>query len=248
MKDVLSWNSDGAWTGITNIRKSKIWTWMEGSKMYVASPKTIYFQNSTYFANQVKASGGQVDWRTTDICFGSCYYADDRNPDIGYYNLEKIDFSNVNTSKMIYMGNMFYGARNLKQIINLDKFDTSNVVNMQSMFNGCKKLTTVDLSSFNTSKVVDMSSMFLQCNSLKTIYASNKWSTASLKRYTSWYTVDFVKNGSTYVDAAYLKGGAGTKCSKLNVESVIISYTIPDKSMIRIDKAGSPGCLTYKAN
>ena len=52
-------------------------------------------------------------------------------------------------------------------------FDTSNVTNMHNMFNGCDKLTSLDLSSFNTSNVTDMHMMFVLCNSLTSIDLSS---------------------------------------------------------------------------
>ena len=52
-------------------------------------------------------------------------------------------------------------------------FDTSNVTNMYNMFNGCDKLTSLDLSSFNTSNVTDMHMMFALCNSLTSIDLSS---------------------------------------------------------------------------
>ena len=42
----------------------------------------------------------------------------------------------------------------------LNKLDTSNVTNMDSMFAKCYKLTSLDVSGFNTSNVTNMGSMF----------------------------------------------------------------------------------------
>ena len=57
--------------------------------------------------------------------------------------------------------------------IDLSSFDTSNVLNMQSMFSGCNSLVSLDLSNFNTSKVERMGSMFVNCWSLIYINISN---------------------------------------------------------------------------
>ena len=43
--------------------------------------------------------------------------------------------------------------------INLPNFDTSNVLDMESMFEDCS-FTSLDLSNFNTSKVTNMNGMF----------------------------------------------------------------------------------------
>lgn len=50
--------------------------------------------------------------------------------------------------------------------IDLSKFDTSNTINMSSMFNGCIKLKKLDLSNFNTQNVIYMDFMFYNCNNL----------------------------------------------------------------------------------
>jgi surface protein len=47
---------------------------------------------------------------------------------------------------------------------------------MKSMFDGCNKVTKLDLSNFNTSQVSDMSSMFQNCASLKELNISS-WDT-----------------------------------------------------------------------
>ena len=40
--------------------------------------------------------------------------------------------------------------------INLNNFRTSSVTNMNSMFDQCLKLKSLDLSSFETNKVIDI--------------------------------------------------------------------------------------------
>ena len=41
------------------------------------------------------------------------------------------------------------------------------------MFNGCSRLTSLDVSKFDTSKVTDMGSMFSECSSLTSLDLSN---------------------------------------------------------------------------
>lgn len=67
----------------------------------------------------------------------------------------------------------FYGMENLTTITGLNHLNTSEVVNMSSMFDSCKKLTSLDLSNFNTSKVTNMSHMFRYCSLLTSIDLSN---------------------------------------------------------------------------
>ena len=46
------------------------------------------------------------------------------------------------------------------------------------MFEGCSRLTSLDLSNFKTKNVQDMREMFYGCNSLQTIYCNNTWTSA----------------------------------------------------------------------
>jgi surface protein len=70
---------------------------------------------------------------------------------------------------------LFASLSGLKQIDGLDKIDTFSVTNMQSMFNGCSALTSLDLSNFDTSKQVDMALMFKDCTALNTLKLGSKF-------------------------------------------------------------------------
>lgn len=63
----------------------------------------------------------------------------------------------INTSNVTNMQAMFQNYKDTS--LNLSSFDTSNVTNMNSMFQS-SNVTTLDLSSFDTSSVTDMSWMF----------------------------------------------------------------------------------------
>jgi surface protein len=66
---------------------------------------------------------------------------------------------------------MFKGCTGLTYI-NLDNFDTSKVTDMESMFEGCSNLTSLNLK-FNTTKVQYMNKMFKDCISLENLYFKN---------------------------------------------------------------------------
>ncbi|MBO4372221.1 MAG: BspA family leucine-rich repeat surface protein, partial [Bacteroidales bacterium] len=53
--------------------------------------------------------------------------------------------------------------------------NTDSVTDMNSMFEYCEKLKTLDLSGFNTENVENMNSMFYSCSNLETIYVGDKW-------------------------------------------------------------------------
>ena len=92
----------------------------------------------------------------------------------GCSSLTSLDLSNFKTEKVQNMSFMFSGCQNLTSL-DLSNFKTKNVQNMWRMFYGCKSLTSLNLSNFNTENVYDMSEMFYECNSLQTIYCNNTW-------------------------------------------------------------------------
>ena len=62
---------------------------------------------------------------------------------------------------------------NLVSIIFTSAFKTSNIIDMNSMFRGIKKLISVDISSLNTSKVSEMGYMFYNSTNLISVNMSN---------------------------------------------------------------------------
>ena len=116
----------------------------------------------------------------------------------GLTNINEIDFSNLDTSKVKNMSHMFNGCTNLERIyfgnintslvqdmncvftdckklefIDLSNFDTSSVTNMRSLFYGCESLKSIDVSKFNTSKVENMHGSFAYCYNLTSLNISN---------------------------------------------------------------------------
>ena len=71
------------------------------------------------------------------------------------------------------MESLFHGCSKLKEITGINKFNTSKVNNMGSMFYFCEGLEYLDLSNFNTSQVNYMGYMFYGCKKLKELDISN---------------------------------------------------------------------------
>ena len=101
-----------------------------------------------------------------------------------FYNCSKltsIEFgSGFNTSNVTDMRGMFQGCSKLTNL-NLSSFNTSNVNSMASMFKWCSGLTSLDLSSFNTSNVTDMHELFRGCNKLTSLNVSS-FNTSNVQR------------------------------------------------------------------
>ena len=80
--------------------------------------------------------------------------------------LREIDLSNFNTANVTNMRSMFNGCRNIKDL-DCSRFDTSNVTEMSYMFQYCVNLENLNVSSFNVSQVTMMQYMFSYCYALK---------------------------------------------------------------------------------
>ena len=79
-----------------------------------------------------------------------------------------IKFNGFDTSKVTDMNSMFNRCRNITSL-DLSSWDVSNVTDMFDMFGGCISLTSLDLSGWNTRKVTDMTNMFSSCRSLTSL-------------------------------------------------------------------------------
>ena len=73
--------------------------------------------------------------------------------------IKTIDLSNLKIIPNNTKG-MFSTCLGLTKIEGLSKLNTSQIIDMSSMFSFCFELTEIDLSNFNTSLVTDMSNMF----------------------------------------------------------------------------------------
>ena len=90
-------------------------------------------------------------------------------PGLSYYSsLEELDLSSFNTSNVANMDSMFNNCSSLTSL-DLSGFSTSNVTDMSGMFHNCSSLTSLDVSSFNTSNVTNMESMFFSCSFLTSL-------------------------------------------------------------------------------
>ena len=120
-------------------------------------------------------------WHVTTTA--SAIHANPRSAKM-FYNCSKltsIQFGDgFNTSNVTDMRGMFQGCSKLTNL-NLSSFNTSNVNSMASMFKWCSGLTSLDLSSFNTSNVTDMHELFRGCNKLTSLNVSS-FNTSNVQR------------------------------------------------------------------
>ncbi|HOH87245.1 BspA family leucine-rich repeat surface protein, partial [Ruminococcus sp.] len=141
-------------------------------------------------------------------------------------HVEALDTSGINSAYA-----MFRNCSSLESVwLNLNNFDTSNIVSFSQMFDGCSMLTSINLSSFDTSSLTDTRYMFRNCFALKRITVSDKWVNNDR----------FLSDGGMFTGCTSLVGGNGTA----------FDPSIINSSYARIDMPGTPGyfrkrCCSY---
>ena len=99
------------------------------------------------------------------------------------------DLRKLNTSNVVDMNWMFNSCSSLTTIDGLSNWNTSNVIRMGSMFYNCSSLASLgDLSSWNTSNVVNMNWMFSDCSSLASIGDLSNWDTSKVTDMSSMFS------------------------------------------------------------
>ncbi len=91
--------------------------------------------------------------------------------------LKTVEYLYINNIKD--MDSMFNGCTNLTSV-NTSDWDTSKVTSMGWMFKGCTSLTSLNLNNWDTSNVTAMHSMFNGCNSLTSLDLSN-WNVSQVE-------------------------------------------------------------------
>ena len=91
---------------------------------------------------------------------------------INFYNSNVITINYLNTSELTEMQDMFNSCRSLVSV-NTTDWDTSKVTTMQGLFNSCVLLSEIDASSLDTSNVTDMGYMFSNCRNLTSLDLSS---------------------------------------------------------------------------
>lgn len=152
--------------------------------IYQYCPKTIN-EFRQYLENIYKEQGPgtktdpirlYIDLSNIDTLF----YADKNdkyheNPGV-FRNIsfEYIDVSDIKISKNTDISRCFQGAKTLKQIFGLNKWNVNNHKIFECLFSECIKLESIDISEWNI-KPTDTSLMFNECISLKTIGDISHW-------------------------------------------------------------------------
>lgn len=78
----------------------------------------------------------------------------------------------VQEAEISYVKRIFSWCSELEDITGMEYLNTAFAADMSSMFQGCHRLTSLDLRNFDTSKIRSMNGMFEWCESLKTLYVN----------------------------------------------------------------------------
>jgi surface protein len=183
---------------LINQETDKIKTMLVNSKQLTAEEATLENIPPAIQAI-IEAGGGSVEANPYEELFNARTNGGNYAYLLSYCNAKSLDVSNLDTSNVTDMKNMFYNCRaltsldvsnfNTSKVKNmsymfgfcnllallegLNNFNTNNVTDMSQMFNSCNNLATLDLSSFDTSKVTNMSSMFYYCTNLTSLDVSS---------------------------------------------------------------------------
>ena len=159
----------------------------------------------------LKEIHGLANWKTTNVEYMNHAFYD-------CSSLTGLDIGGLNTDNVTNMQYMFYNCTSLTSINTLG-FNTSKVTDMNSMFFGCSSLESINLSGFNTAQVTDMSNMFSGCSKLKEIYATYKWSNASV-----------TESDDMFLNCVTLVGGSGTTYDESHINKEYARIDDPDNN------------------
>ena len=130
----------------------------------------IRINNTDYYPQTDKEKWSLCDYTGGNLI--SLNGAFDTGSTINDYYRRILFSDRFNTSSVTDMSSMFNGNKGITRL-DLSNFNTSNVTNMSYMFEACGGLKNLDLSSFNTSNVTGMVDMFGNCKNLETVSLSS---------------------------------------------------------------------------
>lgn len=112
---------------------------------------------------------------TGTICPVSTYawFRNTNSPYTTVFNITGIDgLGNLDTSQTVNMSSMFFSNNQLSEL-DLSSFSTDQVEDLSCMFAFCEGLNSLDITNFDTSKAEDMNMMFYGCSNLTSLDLSS---------------------------------------------------------------------------
>ena len=140
------------------------------NKIYINSIEQNEFQSYYYLNSSNNVI--KLVWDNIIVDSASCMF-------YNCIDINEIDFSEFDTSRITYMGSMFDGCSSLSSL-NLSNFNTIGVSIMYYMFNRCINLRWLDLSYFDFSNVRRYEHIFDNCSKLEFINFKNNYQSSYL--------------------------------------------------------------------
>lgn len=107
----------------------------------------------------------------TEIRFGGCVDTTLLTSMLGMFDscvqLKKVDLTGCDTSNVVNLSALFNGCENLQEVTLPDGFVTGATREMYWMFRDCRSLQRVNTTGWDTSNVVDMNEIFFGCDALE---------------------------------------------------------------------------------
>ena len=161
--------------------KTKIFTLVLA---FVASVGCISAQTAKIYAT-VNAAGTTL---TLDYTSSPASGAVDYWPVDLYPNVTKVVFNaSIKEARPTTTAEWFDNYTKLTTIEHIDYLNTSEVTDMNRMFENCVLLKSLDLSTFNTAKVKNMEAMFYGCDILEELNVGG-WNTAEVTKMGSMFS------------------------------------------------------------
>lgn len=121
---------------------------------------------------------GTSPWRehSNDIKRVSVHHGVAANKDANglFAGLDKcnvMDVDKLDTTRTEKMSSMFAGCKNVIGMLNVNNFDTKNVIDTSTMFKDCGKLVSIYMQNADTGRVLNAMGMFEGCGNLENLYA-----------------------------------------------------------------------------
>ena len=106
----------------------------------------------------------------------------------GDSNLQRVDMSNMDLSKVENLSSMFENATSLSKIDGIGEWNVSNATDMNHMFANCSALTSLNLSwGGNTKNAKNFAWMFANDNNLQTIDGIGEWNVSNATDMTNMF-------------------------------------------------------------
>ena len=144
----------------------------------------FYYDNKKISRNGMGVGPFTVNYNTET----NTYYVEGREWEDYAGDITTVEFdpSFANCSTITNMAGWFFGNAKLQTINGLEYLNTSNVTDMDALFDDCTSLTSLDLSTFETHNVTDMRGMFYGCTSLITLNVTS-FNTSNVRLFNSMF-------------------------------------------------------------